>query len=411
MVAPSHRRAVGAETGSELMPRRGPVLVVPDVVLPAPDHLDRHAHRLGNLAGFRRRNPFRDRRPNPPPRWVVCTVTAPTGTPQARAATPRVPPPSILGPAWNWVGTQTVTRVGPHVARCSSSAPWWRGRDRAPRTPPPGCARQIRELAARPMLRATLPGSRPSSSRRALIPASSSARERAFVPLDRRARPGRPGRGIVLRRPPPRPARSATTSRTPGTARAAAVVHRAKRPAEHRAARHDRHQRPRRHGVHPEDRPPPSPWSAVIEPRHRLADEPELIGGLEPHRPGSGTGTDAPPRPRPRRSAPAAHRAPPPSRSRCCIAPARTPHPAAAAVTSMLRARAAASRSGSQAARHAGAPAGELHSADQRVVVGLVGGRELDSGPWTSRRRALPRPAWAARWRRPAPSRSGPPSR
>ncbi len=50
-----------------------------------------------------------ERRPKPPPRLVVWTVTRSCDTPATLAATPRLPPPNRAGAAWFWVGTQTTT--------------------------------------------------------------------------------------------------------------------------------------------------------------------------------------------------------------------------------------------------------------------------------------------------------------
>src|ERR1051326_740744 len=47
------------------------------------------------------------RRPNPPPRKVVCTSTFDGSSPAIRAATSWTPPPSA-GPHWYWVGTHMV---------------------------------------------------------------------------------------------------------------------------------------------------------------------------------------------------------------------------------------------------------------------------------------------------------------
>src|SRR5574341_336893 len=46
-----------------------------------------------------------NRRPNPPPRWVVCTWTFSGGTWPMAA-------PSPCAPVWNWVGAQMSTPSG-----------------------------------------------------------------------------------------------------------------------------------------------------------------------------------------------------------------------------------------------------------------------------------------------------------
>ena len=64
----------------------GPVVVVLRVVFARPDHLDRRADRLRRLDGVERRSPPSPRRPNPPPRYVVCTNTLLSGRPVAAIA-------------------------------------------------------------------------------------------------------------------------------------------------------------------------------------------------------------------------------------------------------------------------------------------------------------------------------------
>src|ERR1041384_3123055 len=120
---PDQRRSVGAQAGAQLVPHRGAVLIVPGVVLTAPHPPDPRVPPPAGPSGSCRMSPARPptplpafpppldpshasvtksisaRRPNPPPRWVVCSVTRSTETPATRAAAPREPPPTSLGPA------------------------------------------------------------------------------------------------------------------------------------------------------------------------------------------------------------------------------------------------------------------------------------------------------------------------
>ena len=129
----------------------GPVEVVLDVVLARPDHLDRRARRPCDAWTASTTKSSSKRRPKPPPRKVVWTVTC---SPAGRRAWRRCPARRVRRRTGTGSAPRRCTCPASHRGRCSSSAPCRRAPGTAPRRPPrPSCRAGGSAAAASPSLR------------------------------------------------------------------------------------------------------------------------------------------------------------------------------------------------------------------------------------------------------------------